>query len=216
MKENYTDITIVLDKSSSMEAIKKEVILGLNSFLASQRELPGECKISLVEFSDESNTVYSGVDVKFVANLSDISYRPFGCTALYDAVVRTIENTGMRLKSLPEESRPAKVIFVIFTDGEENSSRRHKAEDVQARISHQKEKYSWDFLYLGANQDAILNARKMGIDANSSATYTINNVSNVCDTFSAKVTLYRSATTLAEAKRALDFSKDERDNLVKQ
>lgn len=199
MKDNYTHIAVVLDSSGSMEAIKNDTIGGFNTFLEAQKNAEGEATFTMVEFADhnwsQGNSGWSlgtlnlntkpvevdknvrikvrhdFVDIKEVSKLTEASYRPSGGTPLLDTIGEVIKRTGNNLKNLPESLRPSKVLFVIITDGEENTSSIYSFSKINEMISHQKDVYNWEFVFLGANQDAIREATKMGISAMSSVTY---------------------------------------------
>src|SRR5437588_9726024 len=171
MKANYTDITILLDRSGSMDAIAAETISGFNKFLNDQRRLPGETTISLVQFNHTTEATFNAVPIREVVPLSAEDYRPHGYTALLDAVGKTIKETGARLRNLAERDRPSKVIVVILTDGLENASRTYTREQVFEIIHHQREAYGWEFVFLGANQDAILEAARIGIAPDAALTF---------------------------------------------
>ena len=165
---DYADLTVVLDRSGSMHACRQGTIDGFNKFLADQKAVPGEGCWTLVQFDDQYQIDYAQVDQRDVSPLSVESYGPRGGTALYDAICRTIDDTGRRLAALPEYLRPNKVMVVIITDGYENTSRTFNKHHVNERIAHQRDKYGWQFLFLGANQDAIATATSLGM-ARSSA-----------------------------------------------
>lgn len=173
MKDNLTEIVIVLDKSGSMESVQMETIHGFNKFLHEQQKAPGEARLTLVLFDTNVEVVHSGVDIKAVPDLTAETYSPDGWTALYDAVMRAINDTGNRLAATPEPERPGKVIFVIMTDGAENASREFAQNPaaVRSKIKHQEDKYSWNFVYIGANQDAFAVGGDLGIRSGMIANY---------------------------------------------
>lgn len=174
MKENYTDINIVLDRSGSMEAVKSDTIGGFNSFLSEQKAVEGEATITLVQFDDVYEEVYKAVPIAEAKPLDTETFVPRGWTALLDAIGRTIIDTGKRLASIKEEERPENVIFVILTDGLENASREFDRQRISEMISHQRDVYNWEFVFLGANQDAIATAGDMGITQANALTYAAN------------------------------------------
>lgn len=175
MRQDLTDITVVLDRSGSMSSVRGDTIGGFNTFLKTQREASGQARISLVQFDDHYYSLYTASDVKHAADLNGESYVPRGTTALLDAIGRTIEATGQRLAAMPESERPAKVLFVIITDGHENASKEWNRKKVFDAITHQRDTYKWDFIYLGANQDAIATAtRDLGLGAGKSMTFAHN------------------------------------------
>jgi len=151
--------------------IRKETIDGFNEFIKAQQEqMTGECYVKLVQFDHEYLPVYD-LPLNEVPLLNPDSYIPRGSTALYDAIGRTIASLGERLKKKPEAKRPEKVIVVIITDGFENSSREYKYKQIADMIKHQTEKYSWSFMYLGANQDAIASAEHLNIPGTMAMSY---------------------------------------------
>ncbi len=163
MKENLTEIVCILDRSGSMDSIITDAIGGFNKFLKDQKELEGEAKLTLVLFDDEYDIIHNGIDIQSVPELTSETYVPRGWTALYDAIGKTIKTVGERLQKTIEEERPGKVIFVILTDGYENKSTEFNGDKIKEMIEHQKEKYSWMFVFLGANLNADITAKSMGI-----------------------------------------------------
>lgn len=157
-----TEIIVILDKSGSMEQIKSDAIGGYNAFVAEQQAEPGEANLTLVLF-DSTYTIGPTRPIGEAEPLTNKTFRPGGSTALLDAIGRAVTETGKRLADTPEAQRPDKVIVVIITDGEENCSSEHTLAQVREMIEHQQEKYSWQFLFLGANQDAFAEAGKLGI-----------------------------------------------------
>ena len=174
MKTNYTDITIILDRSGSMELIARETISGFNKFLSDQRRLSGEMTLTLVQFNQEIELVLDAQPIGEARSLDRSQYRPEGSTALLDAIGQSIDRTGARLRKMAEGDRPSKVVVVILTDGLENASRTYSTEQVLGMIRHQREKYGWEFVFLGANQDAIQEAAKIGIAPDAALTYAAN------------------------------------------
>jgi len=169
---DFTDITIILDRSGSMGSIRDATIKGINDFITETRNVPGDGVFSLVQFDDKYENVYTNISQKEVPLLNRDTFVPRGDTALIDAVCRTIDETGQRLAAMPEEQRPNKVLLVIMTDGFENASQKYTRRDMCDRITHQKEKYNWKIVYLGANQDAIAEGGKYGIGTQQAMTYT--------------------------------------------
>lgn len=176
MKANHTDITIVLDRSGSMQSVRDDTIGGFNRFLSDQQVAPGSANITLNQFDHEFETVLNGVEIKSARPLDGQTFVPRGNTALFDAIGRSINETGKRIEAMPESDRPEKVVFVIVTDGEENHSREFNKSKVMEMIQHQREKYQWEFVFLGANQDAIAAAGGIGISASNAMTYAHNSV----------------------------------------
>lgn len=170
---NTTEIAFILDQSGSMQSIKGGTLEGVNAFLTQQKEendkLP--VRLSLTLFSTDFEIRHGSVPVTQVPLLTEKTYLPEGGTALLDAIGTTIDELGKRLAETPEADRPATVIVAIMTDGEENSSRHFNWRQISEKIKHQTEAYKWQFLFLGANQDAIATAGRMHIDERSSVTY---------------------------------------------
>jgi uncharacterized protein YegL len=163
MRPDLTDIAFVLDRSGSMNSIAGDAIGGFNTFLAQQQAQPGAAHLTLVLFDHEYLVPHDNVDIHNVPPLDARSYVPRGMTALLDAIGRTIDTVGVRLAATPESGRPGKVIVAILTDGMENASRDYTNAKVAAMIRHQQEKYSWEFIFLAANQDAIKAAEAIAI-----------------------------------------------------
>ena len=162
--KNKTEIVVIMDKSGSMATLQNDVIGGFNSLVEDQKRQPGDASLTLATFDSVTDFVYLCRPIGDVEPLCACTYRPGGSTALLDAICTTIDAVGGRLAKLPEYERPGKVLVVIMTDGEENSSIFHRLADVRTRIEHQKTKYSWDFVYLGANQDTFHEAGNLGIN----------------------------------------------------
>jgi len=174
MNASLTEIAFILDRSGSMSSIRDQAISGFNHFLADQTAQPGDARLTLVLFDDEYLVPVAATPLRHVTPLDATTYVPRNSTALLDAIGRTIDELGRRLAATPEADRPGQVIVAILTDGEENSSRHFKWADIAARISHQREKYHWQFLFLGANQDAIATAARMNIGVADAATFHAN------------------------------------------
>jgi len=168
MRDDYTDMTVVLDRSGSMSSIKDDMEGGFNRFIEEQKKVPGELRVTLFQFDTEYECVYENKPVSDVPSLSLV---PRGSTALLDAVGKAIAKTGERLKAMSEASRPGKVLFVVITDGQENSSREFKKEAVRRSIDEQTNNYKWSFTYLGANVDAFAEAGSMAIPTGGALNY---------------------------------------------
>jgi len=168
-KKNYTAVVLIVDRSGSMQFIAKTVQDALEEFVNKQKKEPGTLTIDTVFFDDEVENRASFVNPK--RSKLDLSLEPRGMTALYDAVGLKIDSFGRELEKLPENKRPEKVIFVIATDGQENSSKEISRDALAERIKHQQEVYKWDFTFIGANQDAVLTARELNINEGSAITF---------------------------------------------
>ena len=166
MKKNYTHLVISLDRSGSMISIKKDIIPGFNEFIKKQKEAKGKCTVTLVQFDDVYEKIFDFADLNEFIELNEQNYTPRGSTALIDSMCKLIEETGKKLSSMEEKDRPEKVLFLSITDGEENASREFTNEDLKSKIQHQEDIYKWQFVYIGANQDAFVNAQKYGMNLN--------------------------------------------------
>lgn len=164
MNSNLTEIIFLLDRSGSMAGLESDTIGGFNAFIEKQRKLEGKTLVTGVLFDDQYEIVWNGTEAEKV-KLTEEEYYVRGCTALLDAVGKTILDVGYRLSKTKEDNRPGKVIFVITTDGFENASTEFTYDKVKELIKHQQEKYRWEFIFLGANIDAEREADNLGIDA---------------------------------------------------
>jgi len=171
MKNQLTEIAFVLDRSGSMQSQLEAAISGFNDFLREQRSAPGEARFTLVLFDDQYEVPCNAIPIAEAVELDTSTFVPRGSTALLDAVGRTIDDLGGRLAATAEESRPGQVILVILTDGLENASEKYTWKDISKKIKHQRDTYRWEFLFLGANQDAIATASQMNIAAGSAMSY---------------------------------------------
>lgn len=171
MKKNWTEMVFILDRSGSMRGLERDTIGGFNAMIEKQRQIEGGACVSTVLFDHESVVVHDRVDVRKVAPMTDAQYSVRGCTALMDAIGGAIHHIGNVHKYAREEDRPEHTIFVITTDGMENASRRYTAAEIRQMIERQKHKYGWEFLFLGANIDAVETARRIGIDKKRAANY---------------------------------------------
>ena len=171
MKENLTEIVFILDRSGSMSGLEADTIGGFNSMIKKQQKEDGEAVVSTVLFDDKIDVIHDRVDISKIKKLTEEDYYVRGCTALLDAVGRAIHHIGNVQKYARDEDRPAKTLFVITTDGLENASREYSFKDIKRMIERQKEKYNWEFLFLGANIDAIEVAGSMGISRDRAANY---------------------------------------------
>ena len=174
MKKNLTELVIILDRSGSMRGLESDTIGGYNGMLKKQRETKGEVLVSTVLFDNESEVLYDRVPLDQMPEMTEKEYYVRGCTALLDAVGGAIHHIGNVHKYAREEDRPEKTIFVITTDGMENASHQYSYAHVKQMVERQKEKYGWEFLFLGANIDAIATAGRFGISADRAANYNSN------------------------------------------
>lgn len=171
MRKGLTEVVFILDRSGSMSGLEADTIGGFNSMIAKQKKEEGEAYISTVLFDDQTEVLYDRVPVSKVEPMNDKQYYVRGCTALLDALGNAIHHIGNVHKYAREEDRPEKTLFIITTDGMENSSHQYSYDKVKKMVEKQKKKYGWEFLFLGANIDAIEVAGKFGIAANRAINY---------------------------------------------
>lgn len=209
MNNDLTDITIIMDRSGSMSPIKGDMEGGLSSFIEEQRSAEGRAKVTLIQFDDRYEEVFSGVDVN---ETPKIHLHPRGMTALNDALGKTISSLGDRLRKMPENERPGNVLVVIVTDGMENASREYTSDQVRDMISHQEGKYSWEFVYLGANQDAVAVASDLGIKAKNAFNYDVGKAGAMMQAVSSSVASYRSAKLVCDSAE-FEMSDEDRENI---
>lgn len=171
MKKGLTEIVFILDRSGSMSGLEADTIGGFNSLIRKQRKEKGEAVVSTVLFDDTCDVIHDRVPMENVEELTEDTYFVRGCTALLDAVGGAIHHIGNIHKYARDEDRPEKTMFIITTDGMENASRRYTYAKVKKMVERQKEKYGWEFLFLGANIDAIEAAGNIGIHADRAVTY---------------------------------------------
>jgi hypothetical protein len=209
-RANFTDIIVLLDRSSSMQSIAKATRDGLNEFIKSQQLVAGEARFTLVQFSTTADFKYTlqQLPVGAVEPLTELQYNPRGAaTALRDALGRLIDDLGRRYAAEREHSRPEKVVLVVVTDGEENASRNITPEALKTRIQTQSDVYKWEFVYLGANQDAILAAREMSIPVAAAMDFAASEqgVNAMYASVSEKLGTYRTGLS-----RSMAFDDDDR------
>ena len=171
MNNNLTEIVFILDRSGSMAAVADDTIGGFNAMLEKQKAESGEAFVSVVLFDHETEVIYDRVDLQKVEPLTDRQYFVRGSTALLDAIGGAVHHIGNVHRYAREEDRPGKTVFIITTDGLENASRRYTYAQVQRMVQHEQEKYGWEFLFLGANMDAIAAARSFGIREDRAVRY---------------------------------------------
>lgn len=171
MKKGLTELVFILDKSGSMSGLETDTIGGYNSMLEKQKAVEGECRITTVLFDNKYELLHDRIDIRAVSPITEKEYQVGGSTALLDAIGRTIHKIGNAQKHTANDYRAEKVLFVIITDGEENSSREYSAEKIKALIEQQKKNYGWEFIFLGANIDAVETAGRFGISADRAQNY---------------------------------------------
>ena len=171
MKNNITELVFILDRSGSMAGLESDTVGGFNSMIEKQKDLGGECYVSTVLFDHESEVLHDRVKLGEIRKMTEKDYTVRGSTALIDALADAIRHIGNIHKYARAEDVPEHTMFVITTDGQENSSHRYTSDEVKKMIEHQKEKYGWEFLFIGANIDAVETAARYGISKNRSVNY---------------------------------------------
>lgn len=206
MKKGLTYLAVVLDRSGSMSSVREAVVKGLNGFIKEQKTVPGDALLTLAQFSSGYDLKYNGVSLKEVPEFTLEDYVPNGWTALLDAMGKTINDVGAKLSLMPEDEKPEKVIFIVQTDGEENWSKEFSLAKVKEMVTHQREKYSWDFVFLGANLDAIATGATFGMKINSTLQYA-NTVTGLDSLYT---TIGSAVKTVRTTGQVLSFSDDDR------
>ena len=217
MKKNLTEIVFILDRSGSMAGLEGDTIGGFNAMIEKQKKEAGEALVSTVLFDNVSEVIHDRVDIQKIEPMTEADYYVRGCTALLDAVGKAIHHIGNVHKYAREEDRPEKTLFVITTDGMENASHKYSYDRVKAMIQRQKEKYGWEFLFLGANIDAASEAARFGIDADCAANYHADRKGTavIYEAVSEAVCSVRASRPMSKAwKRNIDedFKKRQKQN----
>lgn len=194
-KENFTAINVIIDASGSMNHLTHDTIGSFNTFLTEQQAFPGEAAFTLCTFNTDYRLVHDFTPITGVPALDATTYRAEGGTALLDAMGTTMDSVGRKLAAMPEDQRPSKVIFLIITDGHENSSHRYTPAQIKSMVEHQKDTYSWEFVFMGANIDAIAAGAGLGIDVRNTLNYAATSVGtkSLYSTVSASMNSYRSS-----------------------
>lgn len=206
MRKGLTEVVFVLDRSGSMSGLEADTIGGFNSMIEKQKREEGEAVISTVLFDDRTEVIYDRVSIEKVTPMTDKEYYVRGCTALLDAVGGAIHHIGNVHKYAREEDRPEKTLFIITTDGMENSSRIYSYDKVKMMVEKEKEKYGWEFLFLGANIDAVSVAGRFGIGADRAIDYECDKEGTLLnyEAISQTVSAMRRSQSKAEMDMAFD------------
>lgn len=176
MKKGLTELVFIIDRSGSMGGLEGDTIGGFNAMLKEQQAVEGEAFVTTVLFDDQYELLHDRINIKAISPLTEKDYTVRGNTALLDAVGKTIHKIRRVQKSTAEDYRAEKVLFVIITDGAENTSRKYTAEQVKALIQHQREKHGWEFIFIGANMDAVVEADRIGIAADRARNYIADSI----------------------------------------
>lgn len=212
MRQDLADITLIVDRSGSMASIMKDAEGGINQLIKEQKETEGRANFTLIQFDTDYEFIYNGTDIQDVGTYT---LKPRGMTALLDAVGRGIAETGERLSKMRKRDRPALVMFVIVTDGYENSSQEYTRAQIKEMIEHQREKYNWQFLFLCADADTFDDAVSWGINWQNTAMYTGQHVGSTYTLMSDKISQTRSAYFVGDADTtSLCFTDSERKDLT--
>ena len=206
MRKGLTEVVFILDRSGSMSGLEADTIGGFNSMIEKQKREEGEAVISTVLFDDRTEVIYDRVSIEKVTPMTDKEYYVRGCTALLDAVGGAIHHIGNVHKYAREEYRPEKTLFIITTDGMENSSRIYSYDKVKMMVEKEKEKYGWEFLFLGANIDAVSVAGRFGIGADRAIDYECDKEGTLLnyEAISQTVSAMRRSQSKAEMDMAFD------------
>lgn len=201
MKENFIHVCFVIDESGSMAGTESDIIGGFRKVVDEQKAVKdGKCAVSLYKFASKVSKIYIGKDVNDVDYLDEKSYRPGGCTAMNDAIGTAIDEIGKWLDAMDEAEKPEKNLIVIMTDGEENASVEYSFNKVKEMIKHQEEKYSWSFMYLGADISDASYAKSYGFDNRLYSTK--KSLHKTYDMINTSLNCYRSVTGSTEIKNA--------------
>jgi len=201
---------MVVDRSGSMESIKADAEGGINTFIDQQKSEPGEALLTLVQFDNEYEFVHSGIPIQQIPKFKMV---PRGSTALLDAIGRAINETGARLAVMDEAQRPGLIVFVVVTDGQENSSREFNRDQIRSMIEHQQTVYSWQFSFLAANQDAFAEGTSLGIAAAGIANFSGEKISGAHMAMARKVSRMRQSVNAGEAIDN-NFTEEERQSML--
>lgn len=210
MRNDLTDITMVLDRSGSMQMCRSDAEGGVNAFIKDQQNKDGECLLTIVQFDTEYEFICKGVNIN---NAPEYKLHPRGSTALLDAVGRAINETGERLDKMDEQDRPGLVVFVIVTDGQENSSREFDQKQVKELIDRQQNNYNWQFTYLSADINAFADAGNIGLNQGTVAVFNTQNVGATYKAAASNVSRMRSSLKAGEAVRS-SYTEEERKKMA--
>ena len=206
MKKGLTEIVFILDRSGSMSGLEADTIGGFNSMIEKQKKIEGDALITTVLFDDKIQLLHDRVALDEVSGMTQRDYYVGGCTALLDAIGETVKRINDVQKALAEEERPEKTMFIITTDGQENSSEKYDFKKIKKMIEKKQEKKQWEFLFLGANIDAIGTASSLGIKANRSVNYHSDHIGTATNykALDKAISAFRCAPSLANVKECME------------
>lgn len=210
---SYTHISLLVDKSGSMSGAWGETVQSLNTFLKDQKKEPGKLTLSLITFNTKVEEVINFCDAEGINEIKLGS--PMGGTSLYDAFVLSVDSLGAKLRNLSKKDRPNKILFVLMTDGEENSSKKYTKFDVKNRLEHQQSVYEWNFLFLGADFDVTQLAEDVGLSKDFTFNYGKQNTEFAGLSVSNAVSSYRSSNTRSLTGAMVDKIKADYNDLSK-
>lgn len=209
--QNLSHLVFLLDRSGSMQSIKSDVIGGFHAFLAEQRATDGECAVTLAQFDDVYEVVYRGIPL---AQVPPLELSPRGCTALLDSMGKLIIDTAAEVDALAEEQKPGTVVVAIMTDGHENASVEWQRPAIKALVEQQTNDHGWEFLYMGADQDAVEVGKGLGVKAEQSITYGRGKSREVWAAASGNVRAYRGAKLVDPVAAMPAFTDEQRTELA--
>jgi hypothetical protein len=218
MNSHLTEIAYILDRSGSMQCMQEAAVAAFNDFIKIQLDVPGDARLTLVQFDDAYEVPVAAMPIQEVPQLTAATYTPRGSTALLDAIGRTVKETDRRITALPDTEKPGKVILTIFTDGQENASQEYTAKHISDLIRLYRDTKGWEFLFLAANQDAIATAATMNMDAHSSANvkYSMAGVKSTGSAMSRKVRAMRMKSSGTMDAQALEDDAKSMNEIVKE
>ncbi len=218
MNPHLTEIAYILDRSGSMQSMREAAVAAFNLFIKSQLDVPGDARLTLVQFDDVYEVPFAALPIQEVPQLTAATYTPRGSTALLDAIGRTITETNRRISALPDAEKPGKVILTIFTDGMENASHEYTQKHISDLIRLYRDEKGWEFLFLAANQDAIASATAMHMDARSSSNvqFSLSGVKSTGSAMSRKVRAMRMKSSGTMDAQALEDDAKSMEQIVKE
>jgi hypothetical protein len=218
MNPNLTEIAYILDRSGSMQPMQEPAVAAFNGFIKSQLDVPGDARLTLIQFDDAYEVPIAACPVQDIPQLTAATYTPRGMTALLDAIGRTVKDIDRRLTALPETEKPGKVILAIFTDGMENASHEYTLKHISDLIRLYRDEKGWEFLFLAANQDAIASAGAMHMDAHLSAnvSFSVQGLKSTGSAMARKVRAMRMKSSGTMDAQAMEDDAKSMNDIVKE